>query len=253
MNKVQINSVKSDYQEIFERDGYVALQAVLSEVKLLRLRKDLQLIIDKHDHLLSKEDSLDKKIINLNKTNKKSLYNFQIEASKLVSLYALADDLLNIVEKFSYYDNKPLLEGVGYVLGIPDSNRLSYGWHQDGTYQEKMTGTRLHVWFPIFNDATLKNGCMTFLEGSHNLGVLGFKKIKYENMGYTTNSVENIDTIIEQHRHIACELSVGDCVIFNDSLIHRSNKNLTQFCRVAAVFKIRFTDNLEKHLSLVGI
>ena len=76
MNRVQIYSKKSNFQELFQRDGYVALEEVFSETSLKRLRMDIQLLIDKQDHPLNKDSSLDEKLINLEKTNKSALYNF---------------------------------------------------------------------------------------------------------------------------------------------------------------------------------
>ena len=253
MNKVKINNKKINYKKIYQRDGYVALKKVFKERTLLRLRDDISLLVDQFDHSIDNNSLLDLKLINLEKTNQEQLHKFQIEASKLISLNALLYELYEVLGPFCNDHYRPRLEGIGYVLGIPGSSRLSYDWHQDGSYHENAVGSRLHVWFPIFHDATINNGCMTFLEDSHKIGILNYTTTNKTKDGYTTNLVQNIDDIESQSKKILCELEVGDCVFFSDSIIHKSNENLSNLCRIAGVFKITFVQNSQKNISIVGV
>jgi ectoine hydroxylase-related dioxygenase (phytanoyl-CoA dioxygenase family) len=239
---------------LFKSKGYVVAKEALSQSSLDRLRSDLNNLIDLFDHSLDKGCSLDQKLIALNRHNQKALYHFQVHASKLASLSALSSDTHTLLSNLSEQPQHCLfLEGMGYVLGIPHSDRLSYGWHQDGTYHQQLSGNSVHVWFPIFSPVTLNNGAMSFLSGSNELGVLPYLKSKPHPDGYTTNLVSGIDEFVNQYDEVICDLNVGDCVFFDDMLIHRSNPNKTERCRVAGVFKYSFALNFQTAIPIVGV
>ena len=248
-------SIYEEIREHYELEGFVAVKKVFSDTTLARLRSDL---VSSLGELCSKKGGIghdttfDSKLIYLESIDKPLLHRYQIYASKLNSLLGATADLqesLSIIfpEKTLYF------EGMGFVFGIPKTTRLSYGWHQDGTYHQDDTSSRIHVWFPIFLDVCLENGAMSFLKGSHRAGVLGYCKEKSHSMGYTTNKVADIETVQKGCEELICSLNLGDCVIFSDTIVHRSNPNQTGLCRFAGVFKFSTVPTSSTAIELVGV
>ena len=59
-------------------------------------------------------------------------------------------------------------KGPGYTLGSPGRIPISFSVtaHQDGTFLRNDPLKLVGYWFPI-DDATLENGCLWFVPGSH--------------------------------------------------------------------------------------
>lgn len=254
MSNILVSDSESDLKELYEENGYVAIRNAISKTSLDRLRKDLiTLVVGAHADY---EDfsKVDRKLIQLNETDRPALHKLQIAATKLSSFYAIVSELHEYVAKVNPSEDHIFFKALGFVLGIPGSQRLAYDWHQDGTYHGNNTGEIVtHVWFPVFYPAKKENGTMSFLDRSHKLGLLEFENIKLEKNGYTTHKVAEIDSLVASHDELFCELELGDCLFFCDDIIHKSNMNQTRLCRLAGVMKFTFNISHDVHSGLVGV
>lgn len=244
-------SESGSWYNLFHHQGFVAVSSALTHDSLQLLREDLQRLLD-NSYPQRADMSFDERLIALEATHKEKLHTFQIEASKLSSLIAICSQLKLLLCRL-----KPgalfYLEGMGYVLGLPNNERLSYGWHQDGSYHVNQLGSRIHVWFPVFRTAHFHNGAMSFLKGPSNLCLHDFEFRKAQKDGYTTNQIRDIDCILRYSDEVVCDLDVGDCVFFSDTLVHKSNLNKSNKCRLAAVFKFGTAPNSVDHIEIVGV
>lgn len=90
-------------------------------------------------------------------------------------------------------------------------------WHQDCSYNP-MDARSVVIWI-AFDDATVENGCMWFIPGSHRLGQLEFDKNPSGVL--ETRDAESFGA------PVAMPVKAGEAVIFSDQLLHMSRGNIT--------------------------
>lgn len=100
-------------------------------------------------------------------------------------------------------------------------------WHQDEIYIPTRDRSLIGAWIAV-DDATLENGCLWVLPGSHRSGYL------YPQRPH--NNPDEFDFAPESHgfdesEEIPVEVKAGTVVYFNGYLLHRSHKNRSQVYR----------------------
>lgn len=94
-------------------------------------------------------------------------------------------------------------------------------WHQDASYWPLSPSKALTVWLAI-DDASLENGCMRFIAGSHHSGHLTFRPSTPEDHNVLNQTIDNP----EQYGSVVNdELAAGEMSIHSDLLLHGSEPN----------------------------
>ncbi len=100
-------------------------------------------------------------------------------------------------------------------------------WHQDSHYwPHREKGLQTSIWIAL-KDATLQNGCMSFIPGTQTL-----KSIEPVNLG----NPQDIFTIAPQLKGIkpvSCPLTAGSCTFHNGLTFHYAGPNKTDGMREA--------------------
>jgi ectoine hydroxylase-related dioxygenase (phytanoyl-CoA dioxygenase family) len=94
-------------------------------------------------------------------------------------------------------------------------------WHLDTPYWSFSSRDALSIWVAL-DDATLENGCLFFLPGTH-------KQTTFENPGITKN-MNAIFTMYPQFATIkatAATMKAGSCSFHNGLCVHGANANMT--------------------------
>lgn len=120
--------------------------------------------------------------------------------------------------------------------------------HQDSTFLYTKPPSAVGFWYAL-EDATLKNGCLSFLPGSHRWAPVEKRLVrKADNAG--TEMVDNdgpqfpaTDGYGEyapegQHEYIPGEVKAGDLVLIHGNLLHKSEKNTSSKGRIIYTFHI---------------
>ncbi|MCG9128141.1 phytanoyl-CoA dioxygenase family protein [Candidatus Poribacteria bacterium] len=110
--------------------------------------------------------------------------------------------------------------GAHYFCKMPKDNK-TVGWHQDAGYWPLTPSKTITVWLAI-DDATIENGAMRFVAGSHNSGhLISRQSDPNENsvLGQIVENVEQYGDIVEN------ELKAGEISIHTDLLLHGSKAN----------------------------
>ena len=103
-----------------------------------------------------------------------------------------------------------------------DTTRSSFPWHQDNGYARIEPGNNVTVWMAI-DDATLDNGCIWVIPGSHKHGLLDHNK--QENNWYQEVAVQEEGTPVP--------VSAGEAIAFSAYTLHCSKLNTTTQSRRA--------------------
>jgi len=125
------------------------------------------------------------------------------------------------------------------VMNKPEHQGTHLPWHQDGGTVWQLDRDPLMTFWVALDAATVANGCMEVISGSHHLGLLS-----------THGSVVR-DGDVERHcrpeKRVALEVPAGHGVLLHNWVIHRSGLNATSVPRRAftACFLDARTFNLQ--------
>ncbi|MDA0748411.1 MAG: phytanoyl-CoA dioxygenase family protein [bacterium] len=102
-------------------------------------------------------------------------------------------------------------------------------WHQDEVYIPTRDRSLTGAWYAL-DDATVENGCLWALPGSHRHGYL-YSQRNHEKTTEFDFGQESYG--FDDSGEVPVECKAGDVVFFNGYLLHRSRKNRsTRFRRV---------------------
>lgn len=106
-------------------------------------------------------------------------------------------------------------------------------WHQDEAYWDPMTEyNALSLWIPL-QEATVENGCMWFLPGSHGQEVQSHHSIGHDPR---VHGLEMDDAAsIVSGRAVACPVPPGGCTIHHNRTMHYAGPNPTDIPRRAYI------------------
>ena len=188
-----------------------------------------------HDEGLS--GSLEDMIVILNNQNQPLLHKLHLKTSKL-DIFKPIENVCSDVFKELLGSAEYHLVGntAGYLLGLPADSRLVYDFHQECHYMKGITPI-LTAHFPLNVACTPVNGAMSYLNNSSILGPLPYKKSRISN-GYTNLLPDGITNIVTSHKEVQPELSVGDCLFFDEYCIHKSNYNSSKRPRLCGIFRV---------------
>jgi len=117
------------------------------------------------------------------------------------------------------------------LVAPPNDERRTYGWHQEVFYT--IPGSRfVQSWAPLIEPSTVENGTIEVCVGSHKAGVVRQDWIERE--GHATQII--VDPVaVDQYEQRTIEMQVGDLLLFDGRLFHRSGKNTSPRTRYSMV------------------
>ncbi len=127
--------------------------------------------------------------------------------------------------------------GAHYFCKMPHDSK-TVGWHQDAGYWPLTPSKTVTVWLAIDN-ATVENGAMRFIAGSHRLGHLKPRHSEPDDNSVLGQIVENAEQYGET---VNVELKAGEISIHTDLLLHGSNANPSPKRRCGLTLRYCATD-----------
>lgn len=105
-------------------------------------------------------------------------------------------------------------------------------WHQDEAYwSPDFIYNSLGVWMPL-QEATLENGCMQFIPGSHRLEILPHHHI---NNDPRIHGLEVDEGVIDLSTAVACPLPAGGATFHSSRTFHYTGPNRSDIPRRALI------------------
>jgi len=100
-------------------------------------------------------------------------------------------------------------------------------WHQDEIYIPTRDRSLIGAWIAI-DDATIDNGCLWVLPGSHKTGYL-YPQKPHDNPDEFDQALQSYG--FDDSNEVPVEVKAGSVVFFNGYLLHRSRKNRSDIYR----------------------
>lgn len=116
----------------------------------------------------------------------------------------------------------PNVKSVQSMLFVKAEGRPGQPWHQDEFFIPTRDRSLTAVWIAL-DDATIENGCLWVLPGSHRRGVL-YPDREQDDPRFDC-SIEAYDFPYDDADAVPVEVPAGSAVIFNGYLLHRSLPN----------------------------
>lgn len=107
------------------------------------------------------------------------------------------------------------------MLFVKPPNFQGQAWHQDEIYIPTRDRSLIGAWIAI-DDATIENGCLYIVPGSHRPGYL-YPQHPHNNPDEFDFAPESFG--FDEAQEIPVEVKAGTVVFFNGYLLHRSHKN----------------------------
>lgn len=194
----------------FENDGFVILENVLDEATLLKMRDLTERIVAYGEKEL--EDPFSSYYMR-HRTDQGALYDlFQRhpEFNELARNKDVLDAIETVVGKDIFlYENTLVYKPKGKDNEVP--------WHQD--FINRPTEPIKFISWMALDDVKIENGAMKVIPGSHKLGFLPWFQVPGQTH-HTRVVLDGVDT----SKYVFVELNAGDVLIFNQLLLHSSDR-----------------------------
>ncbi len=215
--------------EEYHKNGFVIIKNLLSrqEVDALRERAKNDHEMDKHS--FQRDDGTGAKV-------RLSLWNHPGDGiyGMIARSHKVVDSVEQLLEDEAYHYHSKMIMKEAKVGG-------AWAWHQDYGYwyENGVLYPDLCSVFIAVDAATIENGCLQVLKGSHKLGRINHV-LTGDQAGADLNRVEEIKKRLEL---VYVELERGDAVFFHGNLLHRSDRNESENPRWAMICCYNYKSN----------
>ncbi len=208
--------------EFYKENGYLVVENLVSKSDIERLKKDMLLICR------GKYPCKEIKPLPDAMTDDEVLRNFLcIHQCHRVSPFMLEmakhPGMAEIMSRIIAPDVKCMQS----MLFVKPPNFQGQAWHQDELYIPTRDRSLCGGWIAI-DDATIQNGCLWVVPGSHKTGYL-YPQRPHTNPDEFDFAPESYG--FDESKEVPVEVKAGTVVYFNGYLLHRSKKNRSDIFR----------------------
>jgi ectoine hydroxylase-related dioxygenase (phytanoyl-CoA dioxygenase family) len=211
-------AVGSDLARRYARDGYVVVPDALSAAEVEALRAEALRICRGErgpvDGLVPPEPGEDDETVIRRYACVHFPHKLSPLAHRTLAHPAIVDTLTRLVG--------PNLKAMQSMLFTKGEGKPGQAWHQDEMFIPTRDRSLTAAWIAL-DDATVDNGCLWVLPGSHRRGVI-YPDREHDDERFDCTS-EAYDFPYRDEDAVAVEVPVGAAVVFNGYLLHRSLPN----------------------------
>lgn len=201
----------SEQIEQFHRDGFVIVRGLFDH-------EEMQLLIAKAKADAGLQEQAYGRLDSKGNTIKLALWNHPGD-----DLYGIFSRSARVVEPMAqflgdevYHWHSKMILKEPFVGGAWEWHQ-DYGyWYSDGCLLPEMASCSIAL-----DPATLENGCMQVLRGSHHMGRIEHGVVA----GQTGADMERVNVAMERMELVHCVMEPGDALFFHGNLLHSSAPN----------------------------
>jgi ectoine hydroxylase-related dioxygenase (phytanoyl-CoA dioxygenase family) len=225
----------SELKRSYLENGYAIAKNVFQPQALSAVAGTMRTILDKGRP--RSESSIDEMILERESENHALVYNSANSVGSSASTYQLlgGSPILDIVADFWSVKVTDLhLMPMYLLVQLPSDGRFDYAWHQDGAYYD-WCHELATLWFPLTREASVENGTIGCVGGSHLQGLRPAET--YKRHGFFRQieaEVTEDETVTEDPLYVG----VGDCCIMHGHTVHRSMPNQSSVPRVTGIVRL---------------
>jgi len=202
----------------YARDGYAVVPGLLDDAALATARAEATAICRGRRGAVDGVVALDEAESDLDVLRRYLCVHFPHKISEplldLARLPAAVDVLTAVIGP-----NVKLMQS---MLFIKSAGRPGQAWHQDETHIFIWDRSLTAIWIAL-DDATVENGCLWVIPGSHRAGVL--YPVRDQDDDRFDCTQEAYGFAYREEQAIPVEAPAGSAVVFDGYLLHRSLPN----------------------------
>jgi ectoine hydroxylase-related dioxygenase (phytanoyl-CoA dioxygenase family) len=241
----------SDQKKKFEENGYIILNNYFSESELSDFYIQYEYLIKtacKKAGLFPSDydnDMFDKAMSAIEKVTHDIIAEIYDASSMMPAFLRIVskketESIINQLLKNP--ENTPLYCFTNRCrIDPPTDERRTYGWHQEVFYTIPKS-TFLQTWCPLIRDTTIENGTIWLCPKSHKNGIADQDWIESEDRAL---QIIVKDELVKKYTPIQLEMKLGDFLIFDPRLYHKSGINNSNEHRYSLVGMYHSTSNIE--------
>lgn len=217
-------SLSKDQVQFYTDNGYLVVEDFLSPGELAAWREAVTEAVADRNGLkipgklisINDDDGINKEADYFNNVFDQLLNLWQ--TNEKVKQLMLDERIGKMIAELSGVDGVRIWHDQA-LIKRPWANPTS--WHLDTPFWSFSDRRAMSIWVAL-DDATLENGCLFFIPGSH-------KETTFENPGIGKNMGEIFSTYpkFRQSRSVAAPMKAGSCSFHNGLTIHGAHANMT--------------------------
>ena len=205
----------------YQKDGFVTVEELLSHSELETLRQRMDMISEGRVSTFPSEMiEFEPAAAGTSARPPVRKINQCVERDEVFMSHAMNPRILDIVESLIGPDIK--LFGSQCFMKPPGG--IAKPYHQDSAYFTIEPRELVTCWTAL-DDATIDNGCLWVVPGSHQIGLLDHNQPWH--VGDRVD-MQVRDEQIDYTREVSNELTAGSCSFHHSMLLHRSGPNQTE-------------------------
>lgn len=146
--------------------------------------------------------------------------HFPHKISPVIKDFLFQEKIVNVLKNVV----SPNVKCMQSMLFVKGPGKAGQAWHQDEFYIPTRDKSLIGVWIAI-DDASIENGCLWIIPGSHKPGYM------MPRVDNHSNEYADVDTIdvsgYKEEEIIPVEVKSGTVVFFHGYLLHSSKRNKT--------------------------
>jgi phytanoyl-CoA hydroxylase len=122
-------------------------------------------------------------------------------------------------------------------IDLPDDGARLYEWHQE-VFHSIPKANFVQAWAPLVRDILVENGALKVCPGSHKSGALpqALDKQTLERTGGSLGHYYIVSPeIVKLYEELNVEMKLGQLLLFDPKLVHRSGENTSRLVRYSMV------------------
>ncbi len=215
------------FNSFYEENGYLVIPAALTEEELVELREEA-LLICKGER--GEVEGVDLNLLEGSDDDILRHYlciHFPHKISGVMRKYLATPTIVQVLAEVV----GPNVKCMQSMLFIKPSGKPGQAWHQDEDFIPTRDRSLIGGWIAM-DDATIENGCLWIIPGSHKHGVLWPLEVQKDKRFDCTDESQGFP--FTDADAIPVEVKAGSIVFFNGYTLHRSfpNRATTGYRRV---------------------
>ncbi|MCH8293067.1 phytanoyl-CoA dioxygenase family protein [Candidatus Poribacteria bacterium] len=216
-------------KQFYWENGFLAVEDLIPQAQVIAMRNRIEELCDNWDSEAAKRVGVQQESQSGNPITKQSSQTVRkfsnlTQYEKTFRQHALNPALVDAVADLigtplSLYADQALLKPPLYGSEKPP--------HQDNAYFGVSPADSVITCWCALDDATLENGCMHYIPGSHKLGLVEHEKIE--------NTPHLVPPEFQKDKAVAAPVRAGGCVFHHALSLHMSPPNQTKLWRRAFV------------------
>ncbi len=205
----------------YQTDGYIILRGLFDQEESDLLRRAAKEDRELDAHSFGRGDGEGGKVrLSLWNHPGDGIYGMFARCRRMVDV---ADQVLD--DEAYHYHSKMIMKDA--KVGGAWAWHQDYGyWYQNGVLEPNLTSCFIAV-----DPATVENGCLQVIKGSHHLG-----RVDHVLTGDQAGAdLERVNEVLKRRELVHVEMEAGDAVFFHSNLLHRSDQNKSDKPRWAMV------------------